>query len=137
VKAIGLAYTIVVLLIVCGLVFRSYILRPCAVARTLFESYDSVSGYGTFQGMLAGNFRYLGGRDFIYIENHARSSLNTREPRAVFAHASSGFFGISEILTMSVPVSEFYSSKVSPLTCDGDSVSPFRHATPTSPQSTS
>jgi Na+/proline symporter len=136
-KSIGLAYTCVLLLIVCGLIFRSYLLRPCAVARTIFEGYDSVSGYGTFQGMLTGNFRYLGGRDFVYIESNARSSLNRKEPRATFVHASAGIFGVSEILTMSVPVSEFYSSKGRPLACSGDPVSPFLPPTPASPQSTS
>jgi hypothetical protein len=129
----------VIVLIACGLFFlRSIHRAPCAGARAIFESHDEVSGYGTFQGMLAGNFRYLGGQDFIYIVNGASAPLNTKEPTARFVYVRRGVFGtVSEILTMSVPASEFYSSKGRPLTCNGDFGSPFVRITPTSPQSTS
>jgi len=120
-KILGLA-VMVIILVAIGIVFRSLPVRPCAAARAIYENYGNVSGYGTFQGMLAGDFRYLGGHDFIYIENDAHPSRRTKEPRAEFVSVSLGvLYGVSEILTMSVPVAEFYSSKGRPLTCEGDS----------------
>lgn len=117
VKIIGL--TVLVAVVVAGwLVFRSLHLRPCVAARAIFESYGDVSGYGSFQGMLAGDFRHLGGHEFIYIEIDAHPSRTAKVPRAKYVNVLLGFFS-NDFQRMSVPVSEFYSSKGKPLTCGG------------------
>lgn len=109
------------MLVACGLVFRSLQLRPCVAARAIFEGHSDVSGYGTFQGMLAGDFRYLGGHEFIYIQNDAHPSRSTQEPRAKYVNVVLGIFNnASDFQRMTVPVSEFYSSKGKPLTCDSN-----------------
>lgn len=116
-KILGLI-VLVVLFVGGGLVFRSLQVRPCVAARAIFDSYGDVSGYGTFQGMLGGDFRYLGGHEFIYIQNDAHPSRKTKEPEAKYVNVLLGLFN-NDFQRMSVPVSEFYSSKGTPLTCDG------------------
>lgn len=123
-KILGVT-VLVVILVACGLVFRSLQLRPCVAARAIFASYSDVSGYGTFQGMLAGDFRHRGGHEFIYIESDANPLRRTKAPRAKFVRVTLGIFNGSGVQTMTVPVSEFYSFKAKPLTCDGDFDSPF------------
>ena len=117
-KFLGLN-VVAVVLVACALVVRSLPSRPCVAARAIFDSYGDVSGHGTIQGMLAGDFRYLGGHEFIYIQNDAHPSRKTKEPEAKYVNVLLGIFN-NDFQRMSVPVSEFYSSKGKPLTCDGD-----------------
>jgi len=116
---------IAVTLVTTSLVFWSLRPRPCQAARAVFESYSDVSGYGTVQGMLNGDFRHLGGQEFTYIMNDANPSRRTEEPRAKSIRVTFNIFKGPDFQTMSIPVSEFYSSKAIPLTCDGDLKSPF------------